>query len=950
LVRKSSVCTGNPDWNQSAGTTTANSEWIVYPIDTWTYLGSHIGCVTVDTVPPVALQAYPTSPNSVTVIFNEGVNATANNAANYTGLGAISNVYHPVDGDTVILTLSTPLTNGTQSTLTIVNVEDLSGNAMTTPQDFTFLFNNTIADVVITEIMYNVPSYDTLEFIEVYNNGNATASIGGYYFSLGVIFEFPANTMINAGEYLIVAINASGVDNFFGISGSYEWADGSGLNNSGEEIEISNTVGDVIAYVDYDDQTPWPISPDGGGPSLTFCDPALDNNNPANWSASVELAGVLSSGDTIWATPKAGCFAPPPLVADFLANNFIIPLGSTIALTDLSSGGPANWEWIFDGGVPMNSTLQNPTAIQYLSIGTYDVTLIVTNANDSDTLIKTDYITVIDSIVADIVITEIMYNPPETFTDSLEFIELYNNGASVVNLLGYAFTLGVDFIFPSVDLNPGDYIVISVDSIACLNTFGITAFQWTSGGLSNGGEPIELVNDVGLVVDFVHYDDNAPWPTEPDGDGPSLTFCDPALDNNDPLNWTASTEFAGVNSAGDTIWATPGAGCDLFFTLSGNLIYDNTSVTPLNNSTVYLKDKLGNILDSTITDISGYYTFNGLLAGDFVLDASTTKAWGGANSTDALGIMQHFVSQIILTGLRLKVADVSATGYVNSVDALRVQQRFILLISQFPSGDWGFENDTFNVSANVVKDFHGLCFGDVNGSFTPLTKKSPGITLYQDEVIEVSSAKEMELAVNVDVPLNVGAVSLIINYPQNNVEVLGVEIPGSDNANLMYSANNGQLIISWFDLKHVQLSEGEALLILKIKTIGQNEEISFTLEGISELADEYANVIENVNLYIPKLRITEDSEGFALGQNYPNPFSNTTEIEIILPEAGHVSIDIFDTPGKLIMSVLNGQMEKGFHKISVDGTDLAEGMYVYKIVFNGHTITNSVSKRMLIAR
>ena len=41
LVRKSSVSTGNADWASSAGTTAANSEWVVYDLQTWSYLGSH---------------------------------------------------------------------------------------------------------------------------------------------------------------------------------------------------------------------------------------------------------------------------------------------------------------------------------------------------------------------------------------------------------------------------------------------------------------------------------------------------------------------------------------------------------------------------------------------------------------------------------------------------------------------------------------------------------------------------------------------------------------------------------------------------------------------------------------------------------------------------------------------------------------------------------------------
>ncbi|MFC1732487.1 T9SS type A sorting domain-containing protein [candidate division KSB1 bacterium] len=41
LVRKASICNGNTDWASAAGTTTANSEWIVYPSNTFTYLGAH---------------------------------------------------------------------------------------------------------------------------------------------------------------------------------------------------------------------------------------------------------------------------------------------------------------------------------------------------------------------------------------------------------------------------------------------------------------------------------------------------------------------------------------------------------------------------------------------------------------------------------------------------------------------------------------------------------------------------------------------------------------------------------------------------------------------------------------------------------------------------------------------------------------------------------------------
>jgi gliding motility-associated-like protein len=64
-----------------------------------------------------------------------------------------------------------------------------------------------------------------------------------------------------------------------------------------------------------------------------------------------------------------------------------------IQFTDLSSNNPTTWEWTFPGGTPATSFSQNPS-VSYAATGTYDVELIVTNANGSDTLNRTNYITI----------------------------------------------------------------------------------------------------------------------------------------------------------------------------------------------------------------------------------------------------------------------------------------------------------------------------------------------------------------------------------------------------------------------------------------------------------------------------------------------------------------------------------------------------------------------------
>lgn len=82
-----------------------------------------------------------------------------------------------------------------------------------------------------------------------------------------------------------------------------------------------------------------------------------------------------------------------PLAANFSASATATLPGGSIAFTDLSTGSPTSWYWEFEGGTPATSTLENPT-VTYNTIGIYDVTLTVTDGEESDTELKMNYITV----------------------------------------------------------------------------------------------------------------------------------------------------------------------------------------------------------------------------------------------------------------------------------------------------------------------------------------------------------------------------------------------------------------------------------------------------------------------------------------------------------------------------------------------------------------------------
>ncbi|MDP6908458.1 MAG: lamin tail domain-containing protein [Flavobacteriales bacterium] len=183
-----------------------------------------------------------------------------------------------------------------------------------------------------------------------------------------------------------------------------------------------------------------------------------------------------------------------------------------------------------------------------------------------------------------VVITEIMYNPPESGADSLEFVELGN--PSQVNersLSEYFFSEGVDFTFPSGYLiAPGAYVIIAEDSVAFENAFGVVAFEWNNSSLLNTGEAIVFKSSAGQTVDSVNYGISTPWPSSPNGSGTSLVLCNDTLDNNDPNNWSAATTNAGFSIDNVTVFANPNAGCDGLTgieveTRSGLNIYPNPS-------------------------------------------------------------------------------------------------------------------------------------------------------------------------------------------------------------------------------------------------------------------------------------------------------------------------------------------------------------------------------------
>ncbi len=93
----------------------------------------------------------------------------------------------------------------------------------------------------------------------------------------------------------------------------------------------------------------------------------------------------------------------------------------------------------------------------------------------------------------------------------------------------------------------------------------------------------------------------------------------------------------------------------------------------------------------------------------------------------------------------------------------------------------------------------------------------------------------------------------------------------------------------------------------------------------------------------PTIGIAENANNtMALGQNIPNPFNNVSTINYTVKSAANITLDIVDMTGKKVMSFNEGNKPAGDYTITVDGSELAEGVYFYTLSNGENTITKSM--------
>jgi hypothetical protein len=441
------------------------------------------------------------------------------------------------------------------------------------------------------------------------------------------------------------------------------------------------------------------------------------------------------------------------------------------------------------------------------------------------------------------------------------------------------------------------------------------------------------------------------------------------------LTYTYSTGNGCANTATNTITVFAPQ------PISGLVRYWNNN-TPLGNVTVTIYE--GNTrIDSAKTSTSGSigtYSLSNVCPGKYNVTCSTTKETGGINSTDAAQVNSWYVDQYAIEKVRAFAGDVVTDDYLNSADAGKIVEYFItngdstwkkrglwtfwrsndMILNDAQLNTYHFpEVDTITVpETSSTLNIYGLCTGDFNGSFTPnqtMKSASNTLSLTYGATLQATTGEEFDLPIYTQSAIDVGAVSLILNFPSDKLEIIGVKSGDNTNTPLKYKISGKELRIGWFSGENLTLKAGDKLLTLRVKLTGsleQNETVRFTLadDQLNELADALGTVISdavlNIDLIGTTLGISPGNGTESLRfTNYPNPFAGTTTLAYSLPADGIVAIELRNTLGVLDRVVLdNVQQTTGDYKLVLDASDIPDGIYIATLKLNseGKVMTKTI--------
>ncbi len=225
---------------------------------------------------------------------------------------------------------------------TFIRARVLDSRGWSALVEATFYPPQDLSRLALTEIMFNPlgngpTNTDDFEFLELKNTGTNSLNLSGLLFTSGVTYTFPLGSTLGAGQFFVLARNASVFASRYpgvSVSGVYTGR----LDNGGETLTLSHPAGGKILSVNYGDKAPWPVAADGYGFSMVQVAPGISQapDDGAKWRASSAVHGSPGADD-------APSQLPPILITELLAHTDL-PLLDAVELynpnpTNVNIGG-----------------------------------------------------------------------------------------------------------------------------------------------------------------------------------------------------------------------------------------------------------------------------------------------------------------------------------------------------------------------------------------------------------------------------------------------------------------------------------------------------------------------------------------------------------------------------------------------------------------------------------
>ena len=422
--------------------------------------------------------------------------------------------------------------------------------------------------------------------------------------------------------------------------------------------------------------------------------------------------------------------------------------------------------------------------------------------------------------------------------------------------------------------------------------------------------------------------------------------------------------------------------------VSGILLNDMVTVSLYQNGTA-IEGTLNHHNPQNLTSAGAYYFENLCPLLDYEIKASTIRVTEGAiNATDA-ALVNYWSANYSLYNIeygRFFAGDVSGNDMMSGTDAIQIRNHFVygdnfIRQPQAIAGhngtiaDWVFwkEGEITIGNSNqqgspmhypkvtlplngLTQNIWALCVGDFNTSFNAsyLNKTASNtVDLIYSGNQQIHANQVFDMPIRVVNQSSVGAVSLIMEFPSDNIEVQNVVVNGT-NEQADWTVNGNEIRIGWYSTTPLDLNANDILLTLKLKSKAtfNSKPGNFVLAAnpLNELADASYAVINNAVLSIDAINasatgISEQSTttDFSLS-NYPNPYNRSTLISYNLPFDGKVKLELFNYMGSLVKVLVDANQLNGNHSVKLDDATLPSAIYTATITVknDNNTLTRTI--------